>query len=86
MCGCNRNFWFGVHHKFLESLESFRDKGSGGKQDKIKHQHCSDYSIVRAMLRVGEAVNLQWKDVNFTTKHLYVKRLEKGSASIQPYI
>ncbi len=72
---------------FLESLEPFRGKGSGGKQDKIKTDAIIRLlSIVRAMLRVGEAVNLQWKDVNFTTKHLYVKRLEKGSASNQPYI
>ncbi|HEY9636327.1 MAG TPA: hypothetical protein V6D14_23175 [Coleofasciculaceae cyanobacterium] len=24
-------------------------------------------------LRVGEAVGLTWKDVSFTTKHLYVR-------------
>ncbi|MEP0755735.1 tyrosine-type recombinase/integrase [Trichocoleus sp. Lan] len=40
--------------------------------------------MYRHGLRVGEAVNLQWKDVNFTTKHLYVRRLKKGSPSNQP--
>ena len=40
--------------------------------------------MYRHGLRVGEAVNLQWKDVNFTTKHLYVKRLKRGAPSNQP--
>ncbi len=40
--------------------------------------------MYRHGLRVGEAVNLQWRDVNFITKHLYVRRLKKGSPSNQP--
>ena len=40
--------------------------------------------MYRHGLRVGETVDLQWKDVNFTTKHLYVKRLKRGSPSNQP--
>ncbi|MBD1893101.1 tyrosine-type recombinase/integrase [Coleofasciculus sp. FACHB-129] len=40
--------------------------------------------MYRHGLRVGEAVDLQWKDVNFTTKHLYVKRLKRGAPSNQP--
>lgn len=47
-----------------------------------------DFTLLLLMyrhgLRVGEAVNLQWKDVNFTTKHLYVRRLKKGAPSNQP--
>ncbi|MBD1903769.1 tyrosine-type recombinase/integrase [Trichocoleus sp. DQ-A3] len=47
-----------------------------------------DFTLLLLMyrhgLRVGEAVNLQWKDVNFTTKHLYGRRLKKGAPSNQP--
>ncbi|MEP0859298.1 tyrosine-type recombinase/integrase [Trichocoleus sp. DQ-U1] len=47
-----------------------------------------DFTLLLLMyrhgLRVREAVNLQWKDVNFTTKHLYVRRLKKGALSNQP--
>lgn len=40
--------------------------------------------MYRHGLRVSEAVNLTWKDVNFASKHLYVKRLKKGNPSNQP--
>ncbi|MBD1903712.1 tyrosine-type recombinase/integrase [Trichocoleus sp. DQ-A3] len=40
--------------------------------------------MYRHGLRVGEAVNLQWSHVNFSSKHLYVQRLKKGSPSNQP--
>ncbi len=40
--------------------------------------------MYRHGLRVEEAVDLQWKDVNFTIKHLYVKRLKRGAPSNQP--
>ena len=47
-----------------------------------------DYTLLLLMyrhgLRVAEAVNLQWNNVNFPTKHLYVKRLKRGAPSNQP--
>ncbi len=79
----------------LAKLDNERDYLTPDEMEKLingakkggRYPH-RDYTLLLVMyrhgLRVGEAVGLTWKDVNFTTKHLYVRRLKKGAPSNQP--
>jgi type 1 fimbriae regulatory protein FimB/type 1 fimbriae regulatory protein FimE len=40
--------------------------------------------IARHGLRVSEAVDLEWSQVDFTRAHLHVRRLKGGTASVHP--
>ncbi len=59
------------------------------KAAKVKGRHGHrNYTFIlmsyRHGLRVTEAVNLRWSDVDFDTAHLWVKRLKGGLSSMQP--
>lgn len=40
--------------------------------------------MFRHGLRVNEAVELRWTDIDWQTAHIYIKRLKRGSPSVQP--
>jgi integrase len=40
--------------------------------------------MFRHGLRVNEAVDLKWTDIDWATAHVHVKRLKQGSPSVQP--
>ena len=40
--------------------------------------------MARHGLRVSEAVDLEWSQIDFTRAHLHVRRLKGGTASVHP--
>ena len=41
--------------------------------------------MARHGLRVTEAVDLEWQQIDFTRAHLHVRRLKGGTASVHPF-
>ncbi len=40
--------------------------------------------MFRHGLRVNEAIDLKWTDLDWQTAHIHIKRLKRGSPSVQP--
>jgi integrase len=40
--------------------------------------------MFRHGLRVNEALDLKWTDIDWVTAHVHIKRLKQGSPSVQP--
>ncbi|WP_347276937.1 tyrosine-type recombinase/integrase [Coleofasciculus sp. FACHB-64] len=71
---------------YLTPDEMERLRATAKKTGRYTHRDSTLLLLMyRHGLRVGEAVDLQWRNVNFTTKHLYVKRLKRGVPSNQPF-
>jgi integrase len=45
---------------------------------------CSCVMLFRHGLRVNEALDLKWTDIDWATAHVHIKRLKQGSPSVQP--
>ena len=71
-------------HLLLEEVEAMRQ---AIKQAKGCHAHRDSTLILllyRHGLRVAEAVALRWEQIDFNGGTIYVKRVKKGTPSVQP--
>ena len=68
-----------LHQSELNKLISAARKGRYGHRDATLI-----LLMARHGLRVTEAVDLQWDQIDFTRAHLHVRRLKGGTASVHP--
>jgi integrase len=77
MMGSNRRQYFTESE--LNKLISAARKGRYGHRDATLI-----LLMARHGLRVSEAVDLEWSQVDFNRAHLHVRRLKGGTASVHP--
>jgi integrase len=77
MRGSNQRQYFTESE--LNKLISAARKGRHGHRDATLI-----LIMARHGLRVSEAVDLEWSQVDFTRAHLHVRRLKGGTASVHP--
>ena len=77
MRGSNRRQYFTEAE--LNKLISAAHKGRYGHRDATLI-----LLMARHGLRVSEAVDLEWSQIDFTRAHLHVRRLKGGIASVHP--
>src|SRR5262249_52991675 len=77
MTGSNRRRYFTEAE--LARLISAARKGRYGQRDATLI-----LLMARHGLRVSEAVDLEWDQIDFTRAHLHVRRLKNGVASVHP--
>ena len=71
--------------KYLTPDEVQRLMAATKQSPRYAHRNlCLVMVSYRHGLRVGEAVELQWKDVDFKTATIYIRRLKNGKRSNQP--
>jgi integrase len=77
MTGTNRRQY--LTESELNKLISAARKGRHGQRDATLI-----LIMARHGLRVSEAVDLEWSQIDFTRAHLHVQRLKGGIASVHP--
>ena len=77
MRGSNRRCYFTAQE--LAKLISAARKGRYGQRDATLI-----LLMVRHGLRVSEAVDLEWDQIDFTRAHIHIRRLKGGIASVHP--
>jgi type 1 fimbriae regulatory protein FimB/type 1 fimbriae regulatory protein FimE len=77
MRGSNRRRYFTAQE--LAKLISAARKGRYGQRDATPI-----LLMARHGLRVSEAVDLEWDQIDFTRAHIHIRRLKGGIASVHP--
>ena len=71
-------------HLLLEEVEAMRE---GLRKFKGRHAHRDSTLVLliyRHGLRVSEVTALRWDQIDFSSGTIYVKRVKKGTPSVQP--